>query len=163
MAGFMIYYLSYHPMRRRGFTIVELIVVLSLIGVVFIVTMVAWSGLSTRALSEEIEQEIVSLIQLAREKTLSRQNGASYGVHFTSSTVTVFPGSTFADGATSNTAYALPANFEIGVTNLRGGGVDIFFLPFSGTTNQDGAVRLDHTTSDITRTITIYASGYVES
>ena len=98
----------------------------------------------------------------ARGQTLSSENSSQYGVHFTSSKITLFTGSSYIVGTSTNQDFNLTSTDTILTITLTGGGNDIVFNRLTGETTQNGTVVVSSTLATTTRTVTIYKTGVVD-
>ena len=148
---------------KKGFTLIETVIVLFVMCLAVGAVLFGTSGLLARNKIDEAQEQIVSLLKDARDKTLARDGGAAYGVHLQTTQAIFFRGPTYSAGAASNTAYVLPSDIQISSYALTGGGADVIFTALTGETRNDGTIRLQKVgSSTINRTIRIYASGTIK-
>ncbi len=146
-----------------GVTLVELLVTIGILLILSAVTIRTFHAMnSSKALDTEALR-IVSELNEARSLTLSSKYADRYGVHFASSSVTLFQGATYIAGSATNTTALLNSLTHISSINLAGGGSDVVFQRLTGKTTHSGSVTIsllsDASTS---KTVTIYATGLVE-
>ena len=104
-----------------------------------------------------------NMLDEARKSTLSSYYSSQYGVHFGTSTVTLFRGDTYSFGASNNDVYTFPSNVEITSVGLNGAGNDVVFERITGETSQYGEVAVSLLTGSTSpKSITIHPSGLVE-
>lgn len=83
---------SYKPMRTRGFTIVELLIVIVVIGILAAISIVAFNGVQARGKQARIDSEVASLLKaaemarIAKGTTLTGVTGSTYSLHWCVST-----------------------------------------------------------------------------
>lgn len=135
-----------------GFTLIELVVVVAILGI-FVLIASQTLGLFTRQVNlNTTSQQIVSTLQLARNKTLAAEDESQYGVHFEQSKYILFKGGTYSSSDPDNKEYSISTT-EIYEINLTGGD-DTIFDRIRGTTANNGNVKV-RLLSDTSRTETI--------
>lgn len=140
---------------------VELLAVVAIMGILVTITINTFvQEKNTQALELDTET-VVETLRQARSQTLSSQNASQYGVHFASSTITLFAGSSYATGSSGNKVFNL-SSFDSLTTSLTGGGSDVLFNRLSGETNQNGTIVVSSLATTSTKTVTIYNTGLVQ-
>jgi prepilin-type N-terminal cleavage/methylation domain-containing protein len=149
-----------HTMKREGFTLIEVLVVIAIAAILFAVTLVGLSGLRDETDLGLAVDDAVSFLQSARAKTLSSEGGSDYGVHFETSKFVLFKGNTYSAIDPNNIVRNVPSSIEISPITLNGGVVDLLFKRLTGETTEHGTVTL-RLVNDITvmRTIAITPTG----
>lgn len=148
--------------ERKGFTLLEIVVVCAIFVGATIASAVFFSRFFSNARLEQAGEAAVSLLRDARDQTLARQGGYSYGVHAATSTLTLFRAPIFAAGAFTNVVYVLPATVTAS-SALPGGAADVVFDPLTGRANPAGDIILQKAGSPpLQKTIHIYEAGFVE-
>lgn len=148
---------------KFGFTLTEILIVL---GVMALLSGIIFSTFITFKKSEALNKDtetIVEVLRQARSQTMSSQNASQYGVHFTSSQVTIFTGATYSSSASSNQNFILSSTDTLLTISLVGGGTDIVFSRLSGETSQNGTVVVSSPDTSRIKTVTIYKTGLVDS
>ncbi len=149
--------------HHSGFTLIEIIVSIGIDTLLMFIAVVAWSSISARSRSEDVQTRVISLLREGREKTLARVGASSWGVHFEATQITLFPGTSFVVGLASSTVYAVPGDVRITWWALSGGGADVLFQSFTGETRQDGLVSIQRLNdTSVEKKVRVYSSGYVE-
>lgn len=149
---------------NTGFTLLEILVVLSIITVLIGVSIGVYGSLRNRSALDVDAQKIVSALRLARNRTLASQNTSSHGVHFETSddSFTNFEGSTYNPADPNNKTVFLNSRIEFLNIQLLGSAPDSIFSRLSGQTLQDGFIEIaDTSDSTETRIICIETSGAV--
>ncbi len=146
-------------------SLIELLIALG-IGILLVgISFFSFSGLVNYNALDKDSSTVISYIQNARNLTLSSKNYKEYGVHFASSTVTVFPGTSYSNSS-ENLVYTLNPRVVIKSIDLVGGGNDFYFNKVTGKPSASGAITLslipNNSNSSSTRTISIYATGLSE-
>ncbi len=149
--------------KDSGYTLVELLIVLTISALLLgIITTSFFSFRKNQALQKDTEL-IVELLNQARNQTISSKNLSQYGVHFASSTVTVFTGTSYSSGDTSNQNYSLNSSDTVLSLSLTGGSTDVVFSRLNGEALQTGTVVISSPGLSQTKTVTIYSTGVIES
>lgn len=121
-------------MNNHGFTLVEIIIVL---GILFLM---AGFGLFMsmdfyRSYAFRYEENLaVSLLQKARSRAMANVNQTAHGVHFGVSDYTLFEGSTYDAGASTN--QNIPINSGIATSGL----VNVVFNQLKGDSTTTGDI-----------------------
>ena len=157
---------SYSLLTTRyysGFTLVEILFVLAII--LILLTLVV-SGFASFKKSEALDldkQMVVETLEQARDQTLASYNASQYGVHFASSSITLFTGSSYSAGAAGNVVYPLSSTDDTMSVSLPGGDGDVIFNRLVGDTADNGTIVLTSSATGISKTVTIYKTGLVSS
>jgi prepilin-type N-terminal cleavage/methylation domain-containing protein len=147
---------------RRGFTLIETLVILSIIGIIVVITVSSLALFrSSQGLDKDTET-VVEVLQQARTQTLNSQAASQYGVHFSSTSTTLFVGPSYSPTASTNNVYPLQSADTILTITLVGGGSDVVFNRLTGETSQNGTILLQSNSSTKRHTVTIYKTGLVE-
>ena len=105
---------------------------------------------------------MISEINYARSETLASENKSSWGVHFGSSQIVRFKGSSYSSSDPSNISINLPEGTTISSINL-GGSSEVIFERLTGRTVNTGSIKIELTSNSMSSTtINIYASGLAE-
>lgn len=147
----------------RGFTFIEIVIVLAIIFIILTITMVSLGNFKEDQYLKNNVNEAVSLINQARSRTLSSEDFSQYGIHFESNRAVLFKGTSYVAGDSNNTILSLSDFIEISTISLDGGGPDLIFEKLNGKTDQPGSVifRAKNDFSK-TKTIIIRITGLVE-
>lgn len=146
-----------------GFTLIEIVVAVSILVVILVMIILGFSNfLATQKLGQ-LNEDIVSLMKKAREKTIASEGGFSYGVHVAADRVVVFRAPTYVEGDPNNEVYTLPADFFVSSTTLQGGGSNITFQRLVGATASYGTITIQkRNNASLQKTIRIYETGIIE-
>ncbi len=146
---------------KKGISVLEIIIGIAL---VTIITAVALAPLRKYKASVTVRtqaESIASVLSEAKVKTLASVNSTQYGVHFTSTTYTLFPGATYSSSNSQNIVSTLSDATLTSIT-LTGGGSDVLFDRLLGTTSAYGTIVITSTKdSTQVKTITVTKSGAV--
>jgi prepilin-type N-terminal cleavage/methylation domain-containing protein len=141
----------------RGFTLIELVIVLAIMLMLSaIVGTLSSNTLPKNQLQSESET-IVENLRRAQALTIAGKQDQLWGVHLTSSTLTLFAGTSY---ATRDTQYdqvrSLPAGLSVS------GLTDVVFEAITGETTNTGTTTLTADATSETVSITVNARGLVE-
>ena len=125
----------------------------------------AMGGVRGRDALVSSSETIVSALTTARANTLAARGGMQYGVHFASTSVTIFPGSVWSATLTGTSTYRLIPGVEVSSLTLNGGPqvVDIVFDRLTGKTARYGTTTLRAPATGATSTIMVESSGSISS
>ena len=147
---------------QSGFSVIEIFIV---VGILALLTGIIFGTFVSYRKSEALNKDtetIIEVLRQARSQTLSSQNASQYGVHFETGKVTLFTGTSYSAGVSTNQDFIISSTDTIITINLLGGGSSVIFKRLSGETDQTGTVVISSPTSPRTKTVTIYATGLVE-
>lgn len=149
--------------KYRGFTMVEMLVVISLSVFVIGLTASAFVGLSNNQSLDKDVGIVTSVIQKARANSLNAKNGSEHGVKFATSSITLFEGTVYNSSATSNVVYNISSKVSMSQIQLTGGASSLYFQQINGKPSATGTImyRLNASASS-TKSILIYGSGLIE-
>jgi len=154
---------------KRGFTLVEMLIVIAIMVVVASAAVPLYGSLQVKAQLGESTSQIVQSIRIARANAVSGFNSTSSGIYFFinpvgADTYTIYQGGSY---ASRNASYdqvntldnALSIN-NIGFV-LVGGSIDINFARGSGKPGNTGSFNLIHSVQG-TSTISLNNLGLVQ-
>ena len=148
----------------RGFSIIEVLASIAILAVLTAIAIPVLSSFRNQQALKNTAEDILSLLHQADAETNSSLNASSYGVHFTSSSATLFTGTSYTSGATGNKVVSFDPSVTLAASDisLNGGGSDVIFTRLSGDITQYGTLTI-RLASDSTKTkiITIYQTGIV--
>ena len=149
--------------KDRGVSLVELLVVIAILAILSVMTFQTFLKLnSTKAIETDAFRVLLEL-QEARSLTVSSKNAHQYGVHFATTSVTLFEGASFDSASSTNVTTALNSAVVVASTTFTGAGVDVIFQRLTGETSESGTVTLSLVAASSTsKTITIYKTGVAE-
>lgn len=155
----------------RGLTLVELLIVLSVLLIVSSLLVVAFYTLTRKTDLDTSRDNIISTLNIAKNKTLASEGADQYGVYFDDSSsdtssdphkYILFQGSSYADASFKET-HILPATVEISDVSFGGAGDEVVFNRLEGKTENDGSITIKFSTTGETRTIYVYSSGEISA
>ena len=151
---------------KKGFTIIEL---LTIIAILFVLAVSAVPALRSFQLKSDLEnsaEEMINVIRLAQQKTISSEGGSSWGVYFSTSTsphqYTLFKGDDYTSREVpADEVHKISRDVLISAVDL-GGGFEVVFSRVPGASRQEGAISLVlKNDASQTKTIFIDASGQI--
>ncbi len=145
-----------------GLTTIELIVSLAILTVLTIVVLTSLISFKKNQSLSKDSGTVVEVLRQARNQTLSSKNSSNYGVHMATTTVTLFAGSSYSSGASTNQDFLLSSTDTILTISLAGGESNVVFNRLTGETAQNGTVVISSPDVSETKTVTIYKTGLIE-
>lgn len=144
---------------RAGFTFPEVLVS---VAVLVLLAMFIFGALASFRESASLDQAVdvsLELLRDARSRTLGAEGGLPYGVHFASTTATLFSGGVYQAGGADNIVEAFPPLVEISVIALGTTTNSVVFEQLTGNATATGTVQFTTTRSQKTKQIQILPSG----
>ncbi|MFC1751698.1 Tfp pilus assembly protein FimT/FimU [Patescibacteria group bacterium] len=147
---------------KKGLSLVETILIIAISLTLLVIVTSGFKSLRNSQILTSGSEEIVSLINEARSKTLSSEQASQYGVHFELNRAVLFKGDTFVEPSADNKELIYSGFIEMSSISLNGGGSDLVFERLTGETAQNGMVTIN-LTNDLSkiREITIEPSGTI--
>jgi type II secretory pathway pseudopilin PulG len=158
---------------RKGFTLVELLVVLGMMIVLGAVVFANLSGKKNNADLTSTTQEVATLLRQAQSNAAFQENNTqandvAWGVHFANTTGTITPFYALFTGsyAASTTVgyYVLPSTVAYQTSTLAGGAtLDVIFSPVIGASSVSTSIGfyMPKENTALSSTISIASSGAV--
>ena len=147
----------------RGFSLVETLVVIGIIAILAALTLQTYVSVNVSKALDTDALRVIAEIGQARSLTIGSKNDTEWGVHIASTSVTIFEGDTYSEGASGNIVSPLHSAVEISSISLRDGVTDIVFERLTGGTTATGTIKLSYVASStVARTITIYGTGVAD-
>jgi len=144
---------------KKGFTLIEILIVTAITLILVVAAAPIFGNLQVSSQLNEHSSLIIQAIRIARERSVARLENSAHGVFFTSTTYTVYQGSSY---ATRNSSYDRGSTLDSALsltTTLSGN--DVNFSKGLGAPNNTGTINLNHDVQGA-KTITITLFGAVE-
>lgn len=151
-------------MHTRGFSLIEILIVIAVIGIVGSITASTLLRFSEGSLIDTQGQLVYSVLSEARSRTIASHADSQYGVHFATSTLVLFKGSTYNQNASTNATTSLSSRVTL-TTNFSGGVSDVVFSQVTGKASANGTTTLylnSSTTPRSSISIHVYPTGVIE-
>ncbi len=87
---------------ERGFTLMEILIVIAISLLLLSVTLSVFLSFSKSRAIDVASGRIIDTLRIARSNTLASKDESVYGVHFASSTITLFKGGSFSSVDSNN-------------------------------------------------------------
>ncbi len=145
--------------KRLGFTLIEIIIVVSILSILGVITILSLYPFNREAQLKNSAGNIANVLRLAQSKTLASEGASSYGVYFDTAAspnkYVLFKGNDYAGRDPSYDIIA-PLSSLIEIYNIDlGGQTEVVFDRIVGTVDNPGSVSIRLKT-DTTKTQTIY-------
>lgn len=151
---------------KQGFTFVEVLIVLAVLVIVSALSIVALHTLTKKTDLDTTRDNIISTLNIARNKTLASEEATQYGVYFDDSSdpdrYIFFQGQNYAT-ASFEEIHNLPSSIEISSISFNGGGNEVVFRRLEGKTDNYGSITIRFSATSETRIIYVYPSGEISA
>lgn len=142
--------------RNAGFTLIEMLLSVSIIGVLAAASVPIMGALVTRNDVDVAGQQVASALRRAQEYARAMNQDSDWSLNVQGGVVTLYKGTVFASRDTSyDEAIDVPSAITIS------GLTDIQFAKFTGLPNTTGSITLASSVNE-TRTVTVNAKGMVD-
>ena len=154
--------------NQSGLTIVEILVVLAIFGLILSMSFFSYKSWQRQILVNNTKDEIKSVLIRAQQSATAAASNRAWGVHFETSTYTLFPGDFYNQSDPDNKIWSLHGVeiFESynAVSDGAGGyGPDVVFDKFHGTTYNTGTVNIIISGNpSFSKDVTIQSSGQID-
>lgn len=148
--------------EKKGFSLLEIILAIGVGAIIVAFGSNVFFNLSGNQAVEKEANVSLSYIEKARMSTINSLYSEEYGVNFSSTSVTVFPGEIYSAGNASNTVYNLGGGVSISSINLSNGGNSFYFTQISGRPSATGTLTFSQGGA-VSKQITINGTGLAES
>ena len=148
--------------KIKGFTLVEILVVIAIISVISGITFYFFGNANDRQVLEKNVSGVTSLIRNARLLSVASKNASVFGIHFESDKAVLFEGSSYSAGSPFERIIDLSREVYIPSYSLNGGGSDVVFSRLVGETINYGTVTISLKDNSTSTVITILKTGVIQ-
>lgn len=152
--------LNSHSSGRKGFTLLEVLIVVTIVGILATLSVSYYSGSQYRSKLNDAASEIVQTLRRAQSKAVAGEAGEPFGVHLESDGFVLFEGSAYVSEGENNESFSLPSGIEAYDISLNGGGSDVVFVELEGSTDDYGSFSI-RISGDLSKTVNISEEGAV--
>jgi Tfp pilus assembly protein FimT len=148
----------------KGNSLIEIVIAMAIITIILVITVPRINDFRTHQTLKNTASEVVNLLNEAKTSTLFSKNSTVYGVHFETSRMVLFTGTTFSDSAVTNKVITFDSLVTLPSGNivLNGNGVDIVFDRLTGNTSNHGTITLELAgNSSLQKIITVSTLGVI--
>lgn len=154
--------------ESAGFTLIELLIVLAVLIIVSASLVAVFYTLTTKTDLDTSRDNVVSTLNIARNRTLASEGAAQYGVYFDTSTspdrYVFFQGSDYGSRDESfDEIHDLLSTVKISSFSFNVLNDQVVFNRLESNTDNDGSVTIQSLTTRETRTIYVYSSGEIST
>lgn len=143
-------------MRARGFTLVELIVVIAILSLLMVATVPIYTSFTSFNVVQSYKQEMLQNIRLAQTSAESGKAASAFGVYVESDQYVMYQGATYASRVVSEDRVFV---FE---STVRASGLaEVNFAKKTGLPSAIGTITLTHSANNRQEIITINAAGFI--
>ncbi len=151
-------------LNKKGFSLIELIIVISITTILASISITTFFSVSEQQSLEKDVNYAIALVEKARLQTVNAKDNSRFGVRFASSSVTLFQGSSYVAGSSTNTVFNFSPKVEISSINLSGGTPNLVFELITGKSSATGTVQFRlKTNQNSSTTVVVYKTGLVET
>lgn len=148
----------------KGFSLVELTIVIAIMAILVSISLNTFFSVSENQSLEKDVNYAISLIEKARLQTVNSKNNSPFSVRFASSTVTLYQGTTYVAGSSSNSVFTFSPKVEISSINLSQNRQAVSFELITGKANATGTIKFRlKTNQNASTTVVLYKTGLVET
>ena len=155
-------------MKTKGYTLVELLIAVAVLTVILIISATTFYNLTKKSDLDASRDNIISVLNIARNKALASEGAKQYGVYFDTSTspdkYILFQGPNYAGRDVSfDEVCDLVSSIEISNISFNGNGDEVVFKRLDGSTDNYGSITIQSLNTSETRTVYIYSSGEIST
>ena len=149
-------------MKNKGFTLLEILIVLAILGILSLIIFYTFSGLGKQEALQKDVLLVSSILTEAKTSTLSSKEDSNYGVYFENDKIILFKGNNFQEDLNGNVIFKLSNLVEIESIDLFDSSSELVFSRLRGTVNNYGTITLSLRDGSNSSQIEILESGIVE-
>ncbi len=144
----------------KGFTLVELILVIAIIAILAAMAIPTLGNFSNRTQIDATTSEIISALRFAQQKAMAVEQDSMHGVYFDepNNKFVLFRGNNYGDNPSENIEFDYPnvINVAQGFTNNQ-----VDFEKLFGTTSDTGNITITNNINQ-TKTVSVSSVGKIE-
>jgi prepilin-type N-terminal cleavage/methylation domain-containing protein len=147
--------------KQKGVTIIELLIVVAIIGSLVSIVWPQFSKFRETYTHKNMLEDVLSILDKARSKSLASLNSSEYGVHFEQNKVIIFKGKVFSEISPDNEITNILE--PVTITNIFPGG-SFYFNRLNGMPSNATAISVTLSVQGnpgLTRIITISKTGAI--
>lgn len=150
--------------KNKGITIIEILIIIAIIGIISSIVLLNLSKFRQEQSLKNTTSDVVSLLNKARQNTLSSLNSTNYSVHFETDRAVLFSGLIYSPSNSTNEPIIFSSGVIIPSNGINiGGGSEVTFERLTGDTI-GGTIILQLTSdSAAQKTININKVGIISS
>lgn len=149
---------------KKGITLVEILVVISILAILIIVVVPSFSKLRERQSLNNAVADVMTSLNKAISQTSASLDSSEYGVRFESNKVIIFKGQVFSSGDATNETINIisPAIISSVILNsVNSIPAELYFNRFSNIVSKTGTITVS--TTNFSKIITIGALGTIST
>lgn len=155
----VMYYIGMtNPLRLRGFSFIELMVVIAVVTVLATVAVVSLSAMQERLLLNHTRSNIAFHLEEMRAKSVAGSGGVAHGVNFSRDRYVQFSGGTYGANNSDNSIHVVDGSLEI-VTDIIGNDKSVVFDRITGTAGSRVVVTIRSRANPENRQIVVVGTG----
>ncbi|MFA5954426.1 MAG: type II secretion system protein [Patescibacteria group bacterium] len=124
-----------------GFTLIEALISLAIFTFLSTVAFASYKSYERRLVIQSVTQELISVLETAKNRTIESLNASSYGVHLLPNSFTLFGEGSYVAGNPANEVHQVPADVELYAISV-GGGSDVMYDRVRGSTANSGTIGI---------------------
>lgn len=153
----------FQPSDKRGYTVVELVLVIGILAILIAASVPAFTSFTSRYQADTQSQDLAQLLRIAQNKSMVSEDDSQFGVHLVTGdggSFTLFKGSTYAgrDLSFDEEVHTLPNGTSLTDTIT---GDDVIFTKVEGSTVNTGVITITQGAGG-SHTVTINEVGMVD-
>src|SRR4030042_5171619 len=140
---------------NRGFTLIEVLVVIAIFTAIFSISLYFFGGLSKKESLEKDIASLTALIRNARLLSVASKNASAFGIHLEGDRVVLFEGTSYISDGPNEKIIFFSREVYLHSSFINGGGADIVFARLTGATANYGNITLSLWDNSASTTITV--------
>lgn len=153
---------------KNGFSLIEFLIVFGVLVIIFTLSITAFSVLTKKSDLDASSDNIISILNLARNKTLASERADKYGVYFDATSspnrYILFKGQNYVSRDIAfDEIHIFPINIVISQLNFNGSTNEVIFNRLDGNTANFGSLAITSLRTNEVRELYIYSSGEISN